>query len=160
MIAVAALVVTGGGVSTATWLLEGSGPGATEGATIQPLVVLAGTPTGGLYPEPNGGYPTGQAVGTVTSLVSNPNPFPVRLTSASIGNISLTPVSGRTCANSNVVAASATIALPSSPAIIVGPGAAPVTVQVPAAVRMLPTADIGCQGVQVSAMLTFSGLPA
>ena len=157
----AALLVAGGGVATANWLLEGTGPGATSGATIQPLEVSAGTPTTGLYPEPTGGYPSlSPAVGTVVAQVRNPNSFPVRLTSATVGQIDVTAAANRTCAAGNVVAAATTVTMPTAAPVVVAPGATSVQVMVPAAVRMLPTAPIGCQGVLVNASLTFAGVPA
>ena len=79
----------------------------------------------------------------MVALVDNPNPFPVKLTSATFGAVTATPLAGRTCAAANVVA----------PAPVTWPPRSPCrptrsTRRSPSrrALEMISTADNGCQG--------------
>lgn len=78
------------------------------------VAVSAGTLTASLHPKPSTGYPS-PTVGAVVALVDNPNPFPVKLTSATFGAVTATPLAGRTCAAANVVAPAPVTWPPRSP---------------------------------------------
>ncbi|SFP13435.1 hypothetical protein SAMN05660464_2166 [Geodermatophilus dictyosporus] len=147
-------VLLGSGVATATWLASGTGSGAARAATVSDLVVSPGVPAGTLYPKPSGGYGAA-TTGTVVATVSNPNAFAVDLTTATLGTVTATPLSGRTCASGTVVPAQPSV--PLSPAVRVPAGASGVQVTVPGALEMLPTAEDGCQGASFSVVLTLSG---
>jgi hypothetical protein len=148
--AVTLVALLGGGSAMASWL---SGP-ATGGPGIS---VTAGAPTGGLYPEPAGGYPTPD-VGAVVVHVTNSGDAAVRLTSATVGAVTVTPLPGRTCAAGSVAPATAgpvTLAR----AVDLRPGATDVPVALPGALTMAGTAEEGCQGasIRVEVSLTGSG---
>jgi hypothetical protein len=148
-------VLVAGGVAAAAWLVTGTGAATSQAATALSLTVSAGTPTASLYPKPAAGYGS-PTVGAVQATVANPNPFPVQLTSATFGAITATPISGRTCAASNVVAPGpVTFA---TPVTVAANSSAAVTV--PGALEMLSTADNGCQGASFSVQVTLSGASA
>jgi hypothetical protein len=69
-VAVGALVA-GAGVAVAAWSASGSGTAGAKATTFQALTVSAGTTSAQLYP---GG------TGDVVLSVTNPNPFPVKIT--------------------------------------------------------------------------------
>jgi hypothetical protein len=68
------------GIAFAAWVAGGTGQGAAKAGAAQPLTVSGGTPTNLLYP---GG------TGDVAATITNPNPFPVRVTGIS-GNGAIT----------------------------------------------------------------------
>jgi hypothetical protein len=147
VLAVLVLSPLGGSVAVASWLVDGTGPGAAKAATVVDLTVTAGTPTASLYPG---------ATGDLSALVSNPNPFPVMLTGATFGAVSVTPVSGQTCTAADVTV-SGPVALSgvTLPADSVG-----VDVTVPGALTMLTTAAHGCQGATFTVQVTLAGASA
>jgi hypothetical protein len=149
-------VIVGGGVAAAAWLVSGTGPAASQAATAVSLTVTAGTPTPSLYPKPASGYGS-PSVGAVVAVVDNPNPFPVRLTSATFGAVTATPLAGRTCAPANVVApAPVTLAAP----VTLPANSVDTVVTVPGALEMISTADNGCQGASFGVQITLSGASA
>ncbi|MFD2093004.1 hypothetical protein [Blastococcus deserti] len=156
VIALFLVAVVAGGVASAAWLVSGTGTASSQAASAVSLTVTAGTPTASLYPKPAAGYGSG-TVGAVQAKVDNPNPFPVQLTSATIGAVSITPLSGRTCAASNVVGLG-TIAL-ATPVLLPASSTGTV-VTVPGALEMISTAENGCQGAGITAQVTLSGASA
>ena len=75
--AVAVLAFAGGGVAYAAWTSSGSGTGAAASTHDTPSSIsVGGTPAADLFPG---------AVNVVTVNVSNPNPYPVIVTSLSAG---------------------------------------------------------------------------
>ncbi|MGX5657573.1 hypothetical protein ACWKWC_22570 [Geodermatophilus nigrescens] len=155
VVALVVLLLIGGGVATASWLATGTGAGQAAATTVQNLVVSTAAPTATLYPKPVGGY-SNPATGTVVATVDNPNPFPVNLTAASIGTVTVTPQPGKTCAASYVVATAPTTRT-LSPAVLVPANATGVQITVPGALEMSSTAEDGCQGATFRASLTVSG---
>jgi hypothetical protein len=156
VIALFLAVLVGGGIAAAAWLVTGTGAATSQAASAVSLTVSAGSPTASLYPKPAAGYGS-RSVGAVQATVANPNPFPVQLTSATFGAVTATPLAGRTCAASNVVATGpVTLATP----ITLAAGASGVAVTVPGALEMLSTADNGCQGATFSVQVTLSGTSA
>lgn len=157
------LLLTGGGVAVASWTATGTGQGSARAANVTGLVVSAGSPLGNLYPlpadtTPATGYGSG-TVGSVATTVANPNPFPVTLTSATLGPVTTTPLSGRTCATGSVLTTtSAPITL--SPPVTLAANSAPTAVTVPGALYMVSTAEDGCQGATFSVPVTVTGASA
>src|SRR3712207_7748226 len=119
------LLLTGGGVAVASWTATGTGQGSARAASVTGLVVGAGSPVGALYPlpadtTPATGYGTG-TVGPISATVTNPDPFPMTITSATVGSVTTSPPGGRTCAAGNVLpTTTAPIALTST--AVLGPG--------------------------------------
>ena len=152
-------LVLAGGVAVASWVTEGTGPATAEATTAQSLVVSPASPTASLYPKPAGGYSSGD-VGTVAATVANPNPFPIRLSSATLGTIALTPESGRTCAAGSVVHANGVGTVALTPGVLVAANSSGTVVDIPGALEMVATAEDGCQGVGVSVTVTLTGSAA
>jgi len=144
IIVLLAVGLLGSGIAAAAWLVSGTGPAVSQAATAVNLTVTAGTPVASLYPG---------ATGAVHAHVTNPNPFPVRLTGASFGAVTTAPLSGKTCTASNVTTSGPlTLATP----INMGAGEnAPVTV--PGVLQMISTAADGCQGATFTVQMTLSG---
>jgi hypothetical protein len=107
-------VLVGGGVAAAAWMVTDTSTASSQAASTVGLTVSAGTLTASLHPKPSTGYPSPR-VGAVVALVDNPNPFPVKLTSATFGAVTATPLAGRTCAAANVVAPAPVTWPPRSP---------------------------------------------
>ena len=147
VLAVLFLALLSGSVAVASWLVDGTGPGAAKASTVVELTVSAGTPTASLYPG---------ATGDLAARVSNPNPFPVTLTGATFGAVTVTPLSGQTCTVDDV-AVSGPVSLSGTtlPADSVG-----INVTVPGALTMLSTAADGCQGATFTVQVTLSGASA
>jgi hypothetical protein len=155
VIALLVVAALGGGIAAAAWLVSGTGAATSQAATAVSLTVSPGTPTASLYPKPAAGYGS-PSVGAVVTTVSNPNPFPVQLTSATFGAVTATPLAGRTCAASNVVATGpVTLA---TPVTVAANSTAPVTV--PGALEMISAADNGCQGATFTVQVTLTGASA
>jgi hypothetical protein len=149
-------VLVGGGVAAAAWMVTDTGTASSQAASTVRLTVSAGTPTASLYPKPSTGYPS-PTVGAVVALVDNPNPFPVKLTNATFGAVTATPLAGRTCVAANVVApAPVTLATP----ITLPANSVDTAVTVPGALEMVSNADNGCQGASFGVSVTLSGASA
>ena len=156
VIALFLVALIGGGVAAAAWLVSGTGAATSQAASAVNLTVTAGSPTASLYPKPVAGYGS-TAVGAVVALVDNPNPFPVRLTNATFGTVTATPIAGRTCAATNVIApAPVTLATP----VTLAANSVDTAVTIPGALEMLQTADNGCQGASFSVQVTLTGASA
>jgi hypothetical protein len=156
VIALFLVALVGGGVAAAAWLVSGTGAATSQAASAVSLTVTAGSPTASLYPKPAAGYGS-TSVGAVVALVDNPNPFPVRLTNATFGAVTATPLAGRTCAAANVIApAPVTLATP----VTLPANSTDTAVTVPGALEMLQTADNGCQGASFSVQVTLTGASA
>ena len=157
------ILLTGGGVAVASWTATGTGQGSARAANVTGLVVSAGTPLGALYPlpadaTPSTGYGSG-TTGSVATTVTNPNPFPVTITSATVGSVTTSPLTGRTCAAGSVLpTASAPITL--SPPVTLAANSGPTAVTVPGALHMVSTAEDGCQGATVPVPVTVTGASA
>lgn len=157
------VLLFGGSVAVASWTATGTGQGSARAASVSGLVVTAGSPLGALYPlpadtTPATGYGSG-TVGSVSTTVANPNPFPVTITSATVGSVTSSPLGGRTCAAGSVLpTSSAPIAL--SPPVTLAAGSAPTAVTVPGALYMVSTAEDGCQGASFSVPVTVTGASA
>jgi hypothetical protein len=94
--AVVAVAMIAVGVGIAAWSVTGSGTGYAKASTSSALTLsdASASTTADLYPG---------ASGTVKLKVSNPNPFPVRITAVS-GNGTITSDKGAACDASTGVA--------------------------------------------------------
>jgi hypothetical protein len=150
--AVLTVALLGAGVAFAAWLVSGTGPATSQATTAVSLTVTAGTPTASLYPKPTAGYPN-TTIGAVYANVQNSNPFPVKITGATFGTITVAPLSGRTCAASWITApAPVTLATP-----VTVPANSTAGVTVPGALEMNANAETGCQGATFTVQTTLSG---
>ena len=153
VVAAVTLLLTGGGIAVASWTATGTG--AARAASVTALVVSAGSPLGGLYPIPAAGYGSGTP-GSVATTVANANPFPVTITSATIGSVTTTPLGGQTCADGSVLPTTGSpIAV--NPPVTLPAGSGPTAVTVPGALYMVSTAEDGCQGASFSVPVTVTG---
>ena len=153
VVALLLVALLGGGVAMANWLVSGTGAATSQAASVVSLTVTAGTPTASLYPKPAAGYGS-TSVGAVHTRVDNPNPFPVRLTGATFGAVTATPLAGRTCAAGNVVASGPmTLATP----VVLPANSTGTVVTVPGALEMISTAENGCQGATFTVQTTLNG---
>ena len=157
------VLLFGGGVAVASWTATGTGTGSAQAASVSGLVVSAGTPLGALYPlpadsTPATGYGSG-TVGSVATTVANPNPFPVTITTATVGSVTTNPLNGRTCAAGSVLPTTgAPITL--SPPVTLAAGSGPTAVTVPGALYMVSSAEDGCQGATFTVPVTVTGTSA
>jgi hypothetical protein len=78
-----------GGIAIASWTVSGSGTGYAKASTASPITLsdASASTSADLYPG---------ASGAVKLKVSNPNPFPVRITAVS-GNGAITSDQGAAC---------------------------------------------------------------
>ena len=155
------LLLTGGGVAVASWTATGTGQGSARAADVTGLVVTPGSAVGALYPLPadaTPGYGSG-TVGSVATTVTNPNPFPVTFTTATLGSVTTTPLTGRTCAAGSVLPTTGA-PIPLHPPVTLTANSAPTPVTVPGALYMVSTAENGCQGASFSVPVTVTGASA
>lgn len=163
VVASASILMLGGGVAWASWTNSGTGSATAQATSATSLVVTPGSPVGALYPLPAGttpatGYGSG-TVGSVSTTVANPNPFPVTITAATVGSVTTTPLTGRTCTPGSVLPTTgAPIALGSP--VTLAANSAPTPVTVPGALYMEPDAEDGCQGAAFSVPVTVTGASA
>lgn len=154
----ASVLMLGGGVAWAAWTNSGTGAANAQATTASGLVVTAGSPASTLYPKPAGGY-SDPSIGAVYTTVANPNPYPVRVTTVSLGAVAITPLSGRTCAAGSVVPTSNVPTALATP-IDLAANASATAVTIPGAVEMVSTAEDGCQGASFSVPVTLAGASA
>lgn len=158
VVASATILMLGGGVAWASWTNSGSGSATAQATSATALVVTPGSPVGTLYPKPAGGYPS-TAIGAVYTTVTNPNPYPVRVVSVSVGTVAISPIAGRTCAAGSVVPA-VVGTVPLSPPVDLPANSSATAVTVPGAIEMIATAEDGCQGASFSVPITLIGASA
>lgn len=128
------------GVGYALWSASGTGPGSSKAITAQDLTVSGGSATAQLYPG---------ASGNVVFSVTNPNPYAVDVTAATLDSISA--VTGIGCAATDFTLNGGTVTATSISAN------ATATVVVSAGITMKTTAPDGCQGVTVTVTGTVTG---
>ena len=131
-----------GGVAVALWSASGSGSGRARARTAVTLTVAAADGPQDLYP--------GFTLGDVFFTVTNPNPYPVTLTSMTPGTV--TSSDPTNCPASNV-----TVAAASGLSIVVPAGGTSGTLSIPDVVSMAAAAPDGCQGVSFTIALTLNG---
>src|SRR2546430_12923094 len=100
------LGISGAGVAFAAWTASGGGSASAQATTAQGLTVSPATTPASLYPG---------ATADVEIDVTNPNPYPVSISSLAPGTIT-TGVSGCDGSNITFTAAPAALATPGGPA--------------------------------------------
>lgn len=128
----------------AFWTTTGTGTGTAAATTATALSATPATAASGLYPGATG------VAGSVT--VSNPNPFPVTITSASFAAPTATGGIG-TCATTGVTF-TATTPLPTVPAKV---GNVNGTATLNFTAAMTNASETGCQGATFTSTVTLSG---
>ncbi len=133
------------GVGVAAWSVSGSGDGAVKAASSAPLTLADASAftTADLYPG---------ATAALKLRVTNPNSFPVRITSVS-GNGAITSNGGAACTASTGVTLTNQTGLALDLA-----GAATATVSVPGAVAMSNASDTACQGAVFTIPVTVTAV--
>lgn len=152
----AGTLMLGGGVAFAAWTHSGTGTANAQATTATPITVSPATPVGLLYPEPAGGYPSA-AVGSIYATVANPNNYAVQVTAVTVGTVTITPIAPRTCAAGSVVASVAGPMTLGTP-VTLPANSGPVALTVPGALKMIASAEDGCQGASFSAPITVTAL--
>jgi hypothetical protein len=142
-----AAMVLAAGVAVALWPASGTGSGTTKALSAQGLTVNAtASPVADLFPG---------ATGALQFTITNPNPYPVSLTSIAYGTVSSSDPTG--CPAANLVpGASGVLGTP----ISVPANATSGVVSIPAAVTLSVNALNGCQGVTFTVGVTLSGSQA
>ncbi len=143
----AGFLVLSTGTAYAFWTVYGSGTGNADAATAQPVTVSVQV-DGQLYPG---------VKRPVTPTFSNPNPFPVTLTSVTPTDIEITGATGCTKANAAVAFAglsgSWTVPAKSGGAN----GTLTPTTATAEGVSMGSTSDTACQGATFTAQYSVAG---
>jgi hypothetical protein len=157
--AVAAATVFSSGVAYAFWTATGTGSGSAQAKNFQALTINAGAAPGGqLYPGLTADGST--AGGDIVLSVSNPNPFPVTISSVTSGSGALTvtnatPVGPETQAQANTACATTSgvsIATRNNPGMTyasgsnIPPSASNFTVTISKVVSMSTASVTECQG--------------
>ena len=140
-IALGTTLVAGGGAAWALWSAGGSGPGRATALTAQNITATAVTGTASLYP--------GATDGDLFFTLTNPNPYPVVLTSMTPGTIT---TSNPACAVTNISVAGAT-----GLTLNVAAGATSGTLSINNVVSMVAAAPDACQGVSFTIQMTLTG---
>lgn len=135
LLAVAAVAVTGA-LASAAWLLNGTGNGSAKASTSKDLTIgdASAAPSAQLYPG---------AKGDVKVKVTNPNTFPVQLTSIT-GDGAITSSTGDACDASTGVTYTAPADLSSADYNFAAGETK--TITLPDAVAMSNASDNSCQG--------------
>lgn len=137
------VVAATAGIAFAAWTVDGSGSGAATTATAKDLTVVASSVDTGIYP--------GGPAGDVGFKVTNPNPFDVRLTSVSYGQLG---TGASACAAQHVTLAQNA---PTSVDLLV-PAGQTVTSTIDGVLSLASAADDSCQGVPLTVGLSFGGV--
>ena len=143
VVAVVTGVMLSAGIAFAAWTASGSGSGTAKSLTAQTVTVNATTGAADLYP---GGS------GKVYFTLTNPNPYAITFTSASVGTITSSDIPN--CASSNVVAGSGPF---TGLTLQVAANTTSGTLSIDNAVSMLHSALDGCQGKTFDVALTLTG---
>jgi hypothetical protein len=132
------------GVALGLWAASGSGSGGAGALTAQSITVNAvPSPTADLFPGSSG---------ALQFELSNPNPYPVNLTSVVYGAVTSSD-------QANCAASYLTTATDGALASLIGLTAAAIDTpaSIPAAVTLAANAPDGCQGVTFTVAVTLTG---
>lgn len=129
------------GVAYAMWSAQGSGSGRASAAFAVDAEIVAADGTPDLFP--------GATDGDIAFTVTNPNPYPITFTAATVGAV--TSSDEAACPATNV-----TVAEPGALDIVAEPGTSEV-LTIPDVVGMDVDAPDGCQGVTFDIELTLTG---
>ena len=134
-------VIGGATIVYGAWSTDGGGSTRASSRTAQPVTLAVSSGTADLYPGANG---------AVYFTVTNPNPYPIRITGATFGTV--TSSDGTACPASNVTTTDR-----SGLALDVGANATSATLSIGSAVTMLSTAPDGCQNKTFTIATTVVG---
>jgi hypothetical protein len=139
------LAIVGVGIGIAAWNVSGTGNGYAKAGSSSSLTLADATAftSADLYPG---------ATGNLKLRVTNPNSFPVRITTVS-GNGTITSDKGAACDASTGV----TFTNQTGLALDLGAGAT-ATLTVPSSVSMSNASDNSCQGAVFTVPVTVSGV--
>lgn len=153
VVATALAVLLGGtGVAWAAWGATGEGSTQVRAVTPVTLTVTAVPQTASLFPRTGSTYPN-PATGSIGFTVTNSNPYPVSLTTVTVGGGVATDTTA--CPTGTVLPVLATIDRIASPIVVVA--GATTTVVLTGAVYMRSEAVSGCQGMTFTVPITLSG---
>jgi hypothetical protein len=140
-------VLSSAGVALGLWPASGSGSGSTGALTAQSITVNAApSPTADLFPG---------SVGALQFELSNPNPYPVSLTSVVYGAV--TSSNQAACPASHLTtAADGVLGTP----INLAANATATAASISGAITLAVLAPSGCQGVTFTVAVTLSGTQA
>lgn len=138
------VIALAGSVAVAAWLSSGTGNGYAKATTAQALTTIdaSASTSATLYPG---------ATGNVTIDISNPNPYPVRVTSVT-GNGTITSNAGSACNGSTGV----TFTNQTGLTLDVGANT-DATFTLNGAVSMTNASDNSCQGAVFTIPVSLSG---
>ena len=156
VLALAFSLVAVTGVAWAAWSTTGSGTLGARAVTPVVLTVTDVPQAASLYPRVGASYsPAGP--GTLVFQVTNPNPYPVSLTTITVSNGTASNTTA--CPAGNVLAATPTIDRTATPITLAG-GATSPNITLASAVYMIGAAPIGCAGLTFSVTVALSGTSA
>lgn len=148
-VAGAGALVAGTGVAYAYWSATGTGTGVANAGTASVLTSGTATVNGTLYP---GGSSTGSIV------ISNANPFAVKVTSVAFAAATVTTTGTGTCSTTGVTFAPTTAPTTSAPLVVPArSGSSNGTVTFAYTATMDNTSSDGCQGAGFSSTVTLQG---
>jgi hypothetical protein len=146
VMAAAMALALGLSVAFAVWTATGTGSGQAKATSAQAITASASAvSTDLLYP--------GKTDGDVGISITNPNPYPIRITSiARSGAITATPLSGRTCTTTGVTFTDQTgLALDLA-------GGETKSFTLEGVVAMDNTSENGCQDASFTVPVTLTGV--
>lgn len=142
-------LVMAGGVAFALWTTTGTGTGAATAGSANGLTTGTATASGTLYP---GGSSTGSIV------ISNSNPFAVKVTSATFAAATVTTAGLGTCGTTGVTFAPTTAPTVAAPLVVPAKtSGVNGTVTLAYTATMDNTSETGCQTAVFSGALTLQG---
>ena len=154
IVAASVIAVGGAGAAWAAWTVNGGGTAQASASSAKQLVVSSVAVS-----DLNGGlYPGGSTA--ITIKVKNKNPFPTRLTSVTLGAVTVDAEHpGCQVANVQVVR---NPALPADVTVAAGTEAAPFEkdIVLANAISMIADAEDGCQGAGFTVAATISAQSA
>lgn len=160
VLAGAALGATG--VALAAWTSPGTGSATAQAATAQPLTVdvsATTAPTNTLFPGA-----TGTTAGDLVVRVTNPNPYPVVVTSVTQDTAAgkfVTSSAGAACTDAPGTANPTGVTLAASSGLSSAvPAGTTSTLTLSRVVSMATTSANGCQGAQLTIPVTVVGQSA
>lgn len=138
------VILSSAGVALGLWAASGTGNGGAAALSAQLITVNAApSPTADLFPGSSG---------ALQFELSNPNPYPVSLTSVTYGAV--TSSNEGNCPAANLTtAASGVLASP----ISLSANASAATASIASAITLSASAPDGCQGVTFTVAVTLSG---
>ncbi|GAA4306060.1 hypothetical protein [Klenkia terrae] len=149
-----ALLLGGTGVAWAAWSATGGGSTQARAVTPVDLTVTAVPQLNPIFPRTGTTY-ANPATGTIGFTITNANPYPVSLTTLTLGNGVATDTAA--CPAGNVLPVVASINRSGAAAIVVAANSTSAAVVLTGAVYMRADAPSGCAGATFTVPVTLSG---